>query len=259
MAAPLAEGQRADTSSTPAAPRDRQDSVSAPSLHGVRPARRVVKPFQEAAWPTQPRRSVEPAALAGLTPDERRVHTALLDALDRRARLGIDKTGVAGLSYAERKKLQALDLAFINAEIAKMERPFFGASGRRSRTVAAIIAAFALGLMVATAVKDGGIDGADAVLFVGMFFTAVAGLVDWLGFRPQPAERRRIFAALRELALLVDDPAPATTQALRESDHLMDQLAADAHRQQPIGDLLDDLDVNPVSEQTVTQRAPVRT
>ena len=209
--------------------------VPVATARGARPARRVVKPFKQAAWPTRAARPPEPETAAALTPDERRVHCTLIDALDRRTLSEFDGTGTAGLSYLERKRLEALDLAFINAELAKMEKPVLS---RMPRARLAVGVAGAIGLgAIAGVITTGG--GGSVLSLVTFLLLAVAGLAEAFGLRASTPKRQRIYEALRELALLTDDPGHATSQALRQSNHLMDQLAADAHRQQPLGTLLD--------------------
>lgn len=209
-----------------------------PARRGVRPAKRVLKPFKASAWPTQRVRTLEPEALAGLTTDERRVHRALIDALDTRAQSGLDNTGTAGLSYAERKRLQALDLAFINAELAKMEKPLFLGSSR-FRIGSAFVALFALGVMMATVLNGNGANSGNVLTIVALVLTMLGGFSDLFGLRAGRPERKRIYQALRELALVGDDPSEVTSATLLHSDRLIDQLTAGAVRP-PLDDLLAD-------------------
>jgi len=180
---------------------------------------------------------VESEAAAGLTGDERRVHRALIDALDKRDQLGLDHTGIAGLSYAERKRLQALDLAFINAELAKMDRPVLSRLPR-VRVAFGILAAFGAGATAAVMLTGSG--DANALTLATFVLIMASGLVEVFGLRASTPTRRRIYETLRELALLTNDPAPATATALRQSDRLIDQLTADASRTPRLGaNLLD--------------------
>ena len=220
---------------------------SAPARRTVgraKAAPRVVKPFQPAPWPTR-RTPAEPEALAGLTADERRVHQILLDALVLNSESGLgDGTGTSGLSYLERKHLKALDLPFINAEIAKMDDrgsgsaktfaalglSWFGgilmAIGFTSTTAAAtfIAASGALLLVLAAAVGVGLIPSSSV-----SHFGISAGAV---------AQRRKIYGALRELALLVD-PGDAVSDALAEADRVIDRIAfSDAEPDRPSTDSL---------------------
>lgn len=169
--------------------------------------------------------------MAGLTDDERRVHRALIDALHKRAQTGLDSTGTPGLSYAERKRLQALDLAFINAELAKMEKPLVLGSPR-FRVSAALIALLALGVMAAALVKGDVVGGANLLTnlltTLALALSALGGMSDLFGLSVGRPERKRIYEALRELALVVDDPSEAASAALQRSDRLIDQLTTDA-------------------------------
>ena len=218
----------AATPATPEVPA-RRAARAAPS------ARRVVKPFEPAPWPTTRASEAEPRALLGLTPDERRVHQILIDALALNSQSGLgDGSGIVGLSYLERKKLGALDLAFINAEIAKMD----GGGSLSDRTVRWTIglggAAFA-GLATALLMSGGEVGTTGTLLSAVTFVLVMVSLLS----RPNVsagavAQRRTIYHALRELALLVD-PDDVTSQAVAQADAVIDRMAAPAIRT----DLLD--------------------
>ena len=183
-------------------------------------ARRVHKPFAEAQWPTRrraERASEPPATLSGLTADGRRVHRILLDtlAIDN-ARDGVS----AGLSYAEKKRLPTLDLAFIDAEIAKMnERPSLGA-------LRWVLAAALVGVAVPFALAaDGSVW--ETAFFLVLAAVMAASLVLRHTRTSAGPQRLAIYRALRELALLAD-PDDVTSDALRQSDAIIDRLAGAA-------------------------------
>ena len=213
--------------------------VTAPTRAASRPrvpaARRVVKPFADAPWPTQTPRADPQAALSGLTADERRVHRILLDTLAMQGEYG-NGTGM-GLSYAEKQNLAVLDLAFIDAEIAKMDR--VGEVSAKAMGWAAGVGGGFLGLFAAVlavagerevALLLGGL-AAVAVLIVGSIAALVSASA---GSTPSAlTPRRRIYDALRELALLAD-PGDVTSDALAQADAVIDRLAgapgADDHK-----------------------------
>lgn len=195
-----------------------------PADRGLRP---TVKPFQETAWPTRRDASAAPAPLTGLTADERRVHQILLDTLEITSR---NDDYAAGLSYAEKQRLGALDLAFINAQLAKMDR---------RGEVSAAVAKWAGGvgvLALVGAVAGALATGADAGtvgLVVGLCLFALlsigalsAAAVTSPVRGSVGGQRRKIYEALRELALLVE-PDGATSDAVAEADRLIDRLALD--------------------------------
>ena len=205
-----------ETAAPPSA--DDRPALSRTTAGGVAAPEPVVKPFEAAPWPTRPGR--DERALSGLTADERRVHKILLDSLERESRQG----GAGDSSYLERKRLEALDLAFINAQLAKME----GRDGGRRTTMrlgltigSCLIAAVVLALAL---LGEGG-----AALFVGigtgLTLLLVAALTRAVIASPRSASnpRRQIYEALRELALLVDD-APVSA-ALDRADRLIDTFA----------------------------------
>ena len=202
-------------------PADDRPALSRTTVGGVAAPEPVVKPFEAAPWPTRAGR--DERALSGLTADERRVHKILLDSLERESRQG----GAGDLSYLERKRLEALDLAFINAQLAKME----GRGGRQRTTTrlgltigSCLVAAVALALAL---FGEGG-----AALFVGigtglaLILTAALAQTAIGSSTPRSNPRRQIYEALRELALLVDD-APVAA-ALDEADRLIDTFAGTA-------------------------------
>ena len=188
---------------------------------GAPPARRVVKPFEPEAWPT--RTTAEPRPLSGLTADERRVHRILLDTLEIRSQA----SGGFGPTYADRKKLEALDLSFIDAKLGKMEKNrerfgrvgLFAGVGMLLSTVAVVISAVSRG--------DAGAALAFGLAFgllvlVGGAIAAGGAPAAWGTSRLDRSERR-IYLALRELAVLADDGA--TSDALSQADALIDRLA----------------------------------
>ena len=200
------------TEGRPVRPRKTVGGVAAPDP--------VVKPFPAAPWPTRAGRTDDPErALSGLTADERRVHRILLDSLEREAA----QSGRGGLTYAERKRLGTLDLAFINAQLAKMNGR--GGVGREAR-LALGIGAGVLGVVVGVLLSGG---EAGAALFTGVL-TAVTLLlavgIAWAvrsSAASRPSPRRQIYEALRELALLVDEVP--VSDALDRADRLIDQFA----------------------------------
>lgn len=197
---------------------DRQPAPARAAGRGLAP---TVKPFDPAPWPTRPR-AAEPAPLSGLTADERRVHRILIDSL---AIVTAQGNGAAtGLSYAETKSLEALDLAFIDDRLAAMER-----RDDLAGTVAQWAGALgAVGTLVAVAVLVATGAAADAIAL-----TVGAGVMLMvLGSLPALAQgaaagrpKRRIYEALRELAVLNDESA--TSDAVLRADALIDRLAAD--------------------------------
>lgn len=209
---PAAPSEAAPTPPEPA-PRP---ALARKTVGGVAAPEPVVKPFEAAPWPTRAGRSDDPArALSGLTVDERRVHRILLDSLEREQ----TRSGGAGLSYLETKRLAVLDLAFINAQLSKMER--HGPDGAR---VGGLVGG-ALGLL-------GGafglaLDGAGPLvwgLMLVLGFVLLAVMRATTGGASLASDPRyQIYEALRELALLVDD-APVS-HALETADRLIDQMA----------------------------------
>ena len=208
-----------------------EDATPPEAVVSDRPARRtvggvaapdpVVKPFESAAWPTRGGESER--VLSGLTSDERRVHRILVDTLDLTSR---QSEYAPGLSYVERKRLDALDLAFINAQLAKMD-------GRRDLAGSikgkALLGGAVLTGLTASVLAGGG-GGKALSLLAGAAVVAVVLVVGTLVQNALPSStrgaspRRRIYEALRELALLVDD-APVS-DALQQADALIDQMAA---------------------------------
>ena len=204
-------------------PTKRRPARSGKTVGGVAAPDPVVRPFEAAPWPTRAGRGSDPErALSGLTADERRVHEILLDSLEREAARG----GAGELSYLEKKRLAVLDLAFINAQLAKMD-------GRRpnaaSTRLALQIGAVAIGVVAAALALLG--EGGAAV-FVGvasgLTILGGVGLAHLLtsASASDANPRRQIYEALRELALLVDD-APVS-DALRQADQLIDHFAEPA-------------------------------
>ena len=191
------------------------------TVGGVAAPEPVVKPFEAAPWPTRAGRGGDPErALSGLTPDERRVHRILVDTLDLTSR---QSEYASGLNYVERRRLEALDLAFINAQLAKMDRR--GGVGREARLTLGV-GAGVLGVVVGV-LASGGEGG--AALFTGaltVLALLLAVAIAWAvraSSAGAPGPRRQIYEALRELALLVDD-APVS-DALQQADRLIDQMA----------------------------------
>ena len=185
------------------------------------PAERVVKPFEEAPWPTRrrPERAPEPpATLSGLTADERRVHRILLDTLAREnATDGVSD----GLSYAEKRHLGVLNLAFIDRGIAAAERQ---ASRRTSgRWAAVAIAVSLLPLVAVLSYQHGGMDSVLPALALAALAASAA-----IPYKGRGGDQRLpIYRALRELALLAD-PNDVTSDVLRQADVVIDRLAGAA-------------------------------
>lgn len=215
---PAEPGPEAEAAPAP----DPARSLGRPAVPGLAP---TVKPFEEAAWPTRRPASGSGDPLSGLTADERRVHQILLDALALDSQQGLGNgTGVVGLSYLENKKLKALDLAFINAELAKMaeRQTQAGEAGRLGLLATLFLGPIALGIAL---IAGAGIEA--ALIALGVLGAVSAGLLAQSAAVPASAQRRKIYQALRELALLVDD-APVS-EAVAQADALIDRLAeADA-------------------------------
>ena len=194
-------------------------------------ARRVVKPFADAPWPTRTPKADPKAALSGLTADERRVHRILLDTLVLQSEHGYGNgTGVVGLSYAEKQKLTVLDLDFINAEIARMDRGADWSSATMRWLIGLGLAAMGLSAAGAAIVGEGGVAGALALS--SLLLVLVFGVWATVGSSasvPASSPRRKIYDALRELALLAD-PDAVTSDALAQADAVIDRLAADDHK-----------------------------
>ena len=206
----------------PAPPRPAR---SRKTVGGVAAPEPVVKPFEAAPWPT--RAAHDERALSGLTADERRVHRILLDSLEREAASG----GAGELSYLEKKRLGVLDLAFINAQLAKME----GRGGSPVSTRLALQIGAAVVGIVSAALALLGEGGAAVFVGLGSGF-AVLGSVALAHLIAQSATsasnpRRQIYEALRELALLVDDTP--VSAALDEADRLIDTFAGTAPHGRP--------------------------
>ncbi len=183
----------------------------APRTYGP-PARRVTKPFEPAPWPTQRSSPAQRPALSGLTADERRVHRILIDTLDVTAEHA--GGGLGGLTYGDRQRLEALDLAFLNAQIAGRDRN----AGLR-QTLA--LAGLAAGLVAALVTAIVGTVAAGLGLAVASVAAAAAVMSSG---GPASGQRRRILLALRELALLAHDDRLAS-DALAQADRLIDHLA----------------------------------
>ena len=207
----------AEAPPAPLATPDRQPEAPARPLgRGLQP---TVKPLEPAPWPT---RRAEPAPLTGLTADERRVHRILLDALDLTDRPS-DFAG--GIGYAERKRLEALDLPFINAQLAKMDR-HGGASARATRWTVGVLSTVG-GFLLALALFEPGAAAVGVLGATGVSLLIAAAVAWMFGVQTGPsadARRRKIYEALRELALLVT-PRDDASDALAEADRLIDRLA----------------------------------
>ena len=193
-------------------------------------ARRVVKPFEPAPWPTRRRPTAQPEpetrVLSGLTADERRVHRILIDTLDLQT---THESGLGGLSYGDRKKLEALDLAFIDQQIEKLTRREKMAG--QFATAGGVGGAFmAMGVVMGLVVSGDASAAAGAALAAGlvilMAVIAAAAYSAGGGGRIRPGRaQRRVYDALRELALLVEDADPS--DALAQADALIDRIALD--------------------------------
>ena len=197
---------------------------SSKTLGGVAAPEPVVKPFRAAPWPTRAGGD-DKRALSVLTADERRVHRILLDSLDRA--YAMEGGAVGTLSYAEKKRLGVLDLAFINAQLAKMEgRSRVSAEALKGGGVGGalgllgVVAGLALGGAETALVLTAAAVGLALLAVVVLSFTSATSPV------PRSNPRRQIYEALRELALLVDD-APVSA-ALDEADRLIDAFAVPA-------------------------------
>ena len=201
----------------PLAAADRQPTTAPPRTVG-RGLRPTVKPIAPAPWPTRRTVPSEPDPLSGLTADERRVHRILLDQLALAN--AQSQNGVGGLTYVEKKKLATLDLAFINAELAKMsEREVRTAeTGRVGILVTLFLAPLALGIALVAGA------GVEAVLIALGVLVAASGALLGMSAQTNPsAPRRQIYQALRELAVLLDEDA--ASEAILQADLLIDQLA----------------------------------
>ena len=218
IAVPPASVEAPETAEPPAPASGR--TVGRPAVPGLSP---TVKPFEEAAWPTRRASAPEADPLSGLTADERRVHRILLDALALDSQQGYGNgNGVTGLSYLENKKLKALDLPFINAEIAKMTEPR-SFNTPTFRWMAGLGAASALGFLAALVTTAGDVSSDVSVLTLITFvLTTAAFAIRAVQEATVSPQRKKIYEALRELALLVDD-APFS-DALAEADRLIDRL-----------------------------------
>lgn len=185
---------------------------------GLRP---TVKPLAPAPWPTRRAASPGPPPLSGLTADERRVHRILLDQLALAN--AQSQNGVGELTYVEKTKLKALDLAFINAELAKMsEREVRSAEiGRRVLLGALVLAPLGLG---AALVAGAGIEA--ILVALGVLVAASGALLAQSAQASPSSPRRQIYQALRELALLLDEDA--ASEAVLQADLLIDHLAGAA-------------------------------
>ncbi len=219
---PLAD----EAGETAAPPTSAAPPTQSPRRTGAKPARRVVKPFADAPWPTQQARANPKAVLSGLTADERRVHRILLDTLAIHGDLAYNNgMGTPGLTYAEKRKLAVLDLAFIDSEIAKMEQGVeWNTPGIRWLLG---IGSALMGLIAAGAAAGGDTDAAlgfGAVAMVLPLLLILLLTIQMPKLNQASAPRRKIYDALRELALLVDD-APVS-DALQQADAVIDRLAA---------------------------------
>lgn len=194
-----------------------EPTIGRPAAQGLRPTR---KPFSPASGPRYPRGAeAEADPISGLTADERRVHRLLLDSLDRT--VSSENGGLGGMNYAERKRLGALDLAFINAELAKMaERQTRVAEWGHNGLLATL---FVVPLALVLALVAGAAAADVVQLFLVGLAVASAGLLGLSVKTGAASPRRQIYEALRELALLVDD-APVS-EALAQADRLIDGLA----------------------------------
>ncbi len=208
---------------TNAPPETSQDPAAAPERAPSRRAQvpsapRVVKPFEPAPWPTQS--AADP--LSGLTADERRVHRILLDTLDLQAEDPFGGT-TSGLTYAETQKLRTLDLAFIDAQLATTDRSGDVDVRRWTVWATAGFGGLLLALALSGAVAAGGFVIASAVLLLVVSAAVATERIPTRGGTGS-AQRRQIYQALRELALLAhaDDLA---SDALTQADLLIDRLA----------------------------------
>lgn len=155
-------------------------------------------------------------APSGLTRRERRIKAILLKELET-----LGGGGSSWVSYEERKKLfDTLDVAFIDREIAKMERQL-----RPRPVLYGLLAAF---LVVSVAVRMGGHVGdplswaAALDLFFGLAVPISVGATFVYG---RKATRRRlwIYQALRELSDAEDEDL-RLDESVRLADLLIDRI-----------------------------------
>ncbi|WP_412069597.1 hypothetical protein [Rubrivirga sp. IMCC43871] len=216
----------ADDALVAAAPEPAPTRKPAPRAYG-KAAPRVLKPFAEAPWPTRKPAPAEPEPLTGLTADERRVHRILIDTLDIATEQEPNSFG--GLGFADRRKLEALDLAYIDAQLV--------GDKRRDSTRQTLGAVAVVTLIVAAIVV--GVTGSWAgALGLAAGALGLGGPLLFSGRGGATGQRRRILLALRELALLAhaDD---ATSDALAHADALIDRLADADQAPAPLLDLPD--------------------
>ncbi|MGB3542129.1 hypothetical protein [Rubrivirga sp.] len=200
-------------------PRDRAPEPRVrPRGRGLEPTH---KPFKDTPWPSRSSTSRATPA-SGLTPDERRVHRILLEQLELASQYG-HGTGTIGLTYAEKKHLKSLNLAFIEDEIAKMDRGLDASHpavgwGIGFGTAMMVATAGLFALMGETAFVAGFLLVALAVFTLGRPFVRMME-----GVSQSTTPRRKIYHALRELALLVHDLPESP--ALDHADRVIDQFS----------------------------------
>ena len=161
--------------------------------------------------------------LSGLTADERRVHSILLDSL-----VMLQQQGQPGsnLSYVERKKLGELDLAFIDGELEKMNRTgeFSGTTAKWTFLGGLAVLAFLLLIPLLTGESTGTLllwaGGGILAAGVAALLAGAASLAPYTS--PQ---RKKIYHALRELALFAHPDDLPVSDALRQADLVIDRLA----------------------------------
>ena len=175
---------------------------------------------------TVPAAAPTPAAsapLSGLTADERRVHAILMDSLVMFQQQG--QPG-SGLSYVERKKLGDLDLAFIDAELAKMNRTgeFSGTLAKWTFLACVGVLAFLLLIPLLTGAATATLLlWAGGGLLAAGVFALVAGSTTLAPYASP--QRKKIYHALRELALFAHPDDLPVSDALRQADLVIDKLA----------------------------------
>ena len=183
----------------------------------------MAKPVAVDVPPAPPKRTkpgakhaVKPASPNdGLTRRERRIKRILLKELDRLQY----RSGHSGLTYAERQNLEKrLDVAFIDAELAKMRRAL-----RIAEVATAVLLPVGL-IALLVGVVSLLTSGFAADLYFNLFTAPLYGLLPYVSMR---AVRRRIFIyeALRELSGADEEgPDVALGHAVEEADALIQQI-----------------------------------
>lgn len=201
----------------PSAPLAAPASTPPAEAAADRPARQARGLQARAPKPIRgPSKLPPPSVSDGLTADERRVHRILIESLERE--YAREDSGLGSMSYAEKQKLKTLDLAYIDAEIAKMDRrdDLLGTLAKRG-----LAAGFVVLPLVAFLLFDTGVENALGLTFG---FLTVLLSIGSLTLRQEPPQRLAIYEALRELALAAD-PGEPPSAAVAEADRIIDRLA----------------------------------